>query len=97
MLTMITETVGLSIDTCGCPFPPGKTAVDDRLHRVDPRPPRMLGCLALARLILYGIFERYPGLQLVATHLGGGISEVMGRLDYNYELQSGDFYAREDE
>lgn len=52
-------------------------------------------CLALARLILYGIFERFPTLKLLATHLGGGISEVLGRLDYNYELQTSDFYARD--
>jgi aminocarboxymuconate-semialdehyde decarboxylase len=52
-------------------------------------------CLSLARLILYGIFEQFPTLKLLATHLGGGISEVLGRLDYNYELQAGDFYARD--
>jgi aminocarboxymuconate-semialdehyde decarboxylase len=52
-------------------------------------------CLALARLILYGVFERFPNLKFLATHLGGGISEVLGRLDYNYELQAGDFYARD--
>ena len=43
--------------------------------------------LALARLIVRGIFEKFPTLKLVATHLGGGISEMIGRLDYAYELQ----------
>jgi aminocarboxymuconate-semialdehyde decarboxylase len=43
--------------------------------------------LALARLIVRGIYEKFPTLKLVATHLGGGISEMIGRLDYAYELQ----------
>jgi aminocarboxymuconate-semialdehyde decarboxylase len=51
-------------------------------------------CLALARLILYGVFEQFPGLKVVATHLGGGISEIVGRLDYNYTLQQEGFYTR---
>ena len=37
-------------------------------------------CLALARLIVRGIFEEFPKLKLVATHLGGGICEVIGRM-----------------
>jgi aminocarboxymuconate-semialdehyde decarboxylase len=44
-------------------------------------------CLALARLIVRGIFERFPGLKLVGSHLGGGICEIIGRMDYAYELQ----------
>lgn len=43
-------------------------------------------CLALARLIVRGILEDFPRLKLVASHLGGGISEIIGRLDYAYEL-----------
>lgn len=45
-------------------------------------------CLAIGRLIVRGIFERFPKLKLVGTHLGGGISEVIGRMDYAYELQT---------
>ena len=52
-------------------------------------------CLALARLILYGVLEQFPNLTLVASHLGGGICEMLGRLDYNYELQEQGFYTRE--
>jgi aminocarboxymuconate-semialdehyde decarboxylase len=52
-------------------------------------------CLALARLILYGVLDQFPDLMLVASHLGGGICEVLGRLDYNYELQKQGFYTRE--
>jgi aminocarboxymuconate-semialdehyde decarboxylase len=44
-------------------------------------------CLALARLIVKGIFEDFPELKLVASHLGGGICEVIGRMDYAYELR----------
>ena len=44
-------------------------------------------CLALARLIVRGIFEEFPTLKLVGSHLGGGICEIIGRLDYAYELQ----------
>ena len=44
-------------------------------------------CLALARLIVRGIFEQFPTLKLVGSHLGGGICEIIGRLDYAYELQ----------
>jgi aminocarboxymuconate-semialdehyde decarboxylase len=52
-------------------------------------------CLALARLILFGVLERFPRLKLVVSHLGGGICEVLGRLDYNFELQAQGFYVRE--
>jgi predicted TIM-barrel fold metal-dependent hydrolase len=45
--------------------------------------------LALARLIVRGIYEQFPSLKLVGAHLGGGICEVIGRMDYAYEL--GDF------
>jgi aminocarboxymuconate-semialdehyde decarboxylase len=43
--------------------------------------------LALARLIVRGIFERFPALKLVGSHLGGGICEVIGRMDYAYNLR----------
>ncbi|HLH94949.1 MAG TPA: amidohydrolase family protein [Xanthobacteraceae bacterium] len=46
-------------------------------------------CLSLARLIVRGIFEDFPTLKLVGSHLGGGICEVIGRMDYAYTL--GDF------
>jgi aminocarboxymuconate-semialdehyde decarboxylase len=52
-------------------------------------------CLALARLILFGVLARFPKLKLVVSHLGGGICEVLGRLDYNFALQDEGFYARE--
>src|SRR5205807_9302187 len=35
-------------------------------------------CLSLARLIVRGIFEQFPSLKLVGSHLGGGICQVIG-------------------
>jgi aminocarboxymuconate-semialdehyde decarboxylase len=43
-------------------------------------------CLALSRLIVRGIYERFPTLKIVASHLGGGICEIIGRMDYAYEM-----------
>lgn len=42
---------------------------------------------AIARLLVRGIFEEFPTLKLVGSRLGGGICEIIGRLDYAYELQ----------
>jgi aminocarboxymuconate-semialdehyde decarboxylase len=44
-------------------------------------------CLALARLIVRGVFEELPNLKFVASNLGGGICEIIGRMDYAYELR----------
>jgi aminocarboxymuconate-semialdehyde decarboxylase len=49
-------------------------------------------CLSIARMIVRGIFEQYPALKLVGAHLGGGICEVIGRMDYAYELQEEAFF-----
>ncbi len=44
-------------------------------------------CLALSRLIVRGILEDFPRATIVASHGGGGLWEVIGRLNYAYELQ----------
>ncbi len=49
-------------------------------------------CLSLARLIVRGIFEQFPRLKLVGSHLGGGICEVIGRMDYAYNLPDFAFF-----
>ena len=49
-------------------------------------------CLSLARLIVRGIFEEFPKLKLVGSHLGGGICEVIGRMDYAYSLPDFAFF-----
>ena len=58
---------------------------DYRLASSIGRP--MDGALAIARLIVRGTFEKFPRLKLVGTHLGGGICEMIGRMDYAYRLQ----------
>ena len=43
-------------------------------------------CLSIARLIVRGVFERFQNIKFVGCHLGGGICDVIGRMDYAYEL-----------
>jgi aminocarboxymuconate-semialdehyde decarboxylase len=40
----------------------------------------------ISRLIVRGVFERFPNVKFVGCHLGGGICDVIGRMDYAYEL-----------
>jgi aminocarboxymuconate-semialdehyde decarboxylase len=63
---------------------------DYRLASSVGRP--MDGALAIARLIVRGVFEKLPTLKLVGTHLGGGICEMIGRMDYAYRLQEEAFF-----
>lgn len=42
--------------------------------------------LSISRMILSGIFDRYPKLQVVAVHMGGALPSVLGRLDFNWRL-----------
>jgi aminocarboxymuconate-semialdehyde decarboxylase len=49
-------------------------------------------CLAIARLIVRGILEDFPNLKLVGSHGGGGICEVIGRMNYAYEMQEEAFF-----
>jgi aminocarboxymuconate-semialdehyde decarboxylase len=49
-------------------------------------------CLALSRLIVRGILEDFPRLKIVGSHGGGGLCEVIGRMDYAYELQDEAFF-----
>jgi aminocarboxymuconate-semialdehyde decarboxylase len=48
--------------------------------------------LALSRLIVKGILERFPTLKLAGSHLGGGICEMIGRMDYAYSLGDEAFF-----
>jgi predicted TIM-barrel fold metal-dependent hydrolase len=58
---------------------------DYRLASSVGRP--MDNALAISRLLVRGIFEKFPTLKLVGSHLGGGICEMIGRMDYAYNLQ----------
>jgi predicted TIM-barrel fold metal-dependent hydrolase len=42
--------------------------------------------MALARMILSGLFDRFPRLKICVAHMGGGLLPVMGRLDFGFRL-----------
>ena len=42
--------------------------------------------LSIARMIVRGVFERLPNLKLICAHVGGGICEVLPRMDVAYAL-----------
>ncbi len=42
--------------------------------------------MTITRMIYSGIFDRYPGLQVVLPHMGGGLPNIIGRLDFGYRL-----------
>jgi predicted TIM-barrel fold metal-dependent hydrolase len=42
--------------------------------------------MCLARMILSGLFDRFPRLQLSVAHMGGGLLPVMGRLNFGWSL-----------
>jgi aminocarboxymuconate-semialdehyde decarboxylase len=44
--------------------------------------------MALARMILSGLFDRFPRLKICVAHMGGGLLPVMGRLDFGFRLGS---------
>jgi 5-carboxyvanillate decarboxylase len=41
--------------------------------------------LHVARMILSGVFDRYPGLQVVLGHMGEGLPYWLGRMDNRYQ------------
>jgi aminocarboxymuconate-semialdehyde decarboxylase len=42
--------------------------------------------MALARMILSGLFDRFPRLKITVAHMGGGLLPVMGRLEFGWRL-----------
>ncbi len=42
--------------------------------------------MCLARMILSGLFDRFPKLRVVVAHMGGGLLPVIGRLNFGWEL-----------
>ena len=40
-----------------------------------------------ARLLLSGVFEKFPGLKIVLAHGGGFLPYQLGRLDHGYEVR----------
>lgn len=56
-----------------------------RLGEVCGRPLDMT--LTLSRFILWGVYERWPGVRLLCAHAGGAICTVADRLDFGHELR----------
>src|ERR1700754_4218350 len=63
---------------------------DYRLSSSVGRP--MDGALAISRLIVRGVFEKFSKLKLVASHVGGGICDMTGGMDSPYNLQDEAFF-----
>jgi aminocarboxymuconate-semialdehyde decarboxylase len=42
--------------------------------------------MTVARMIYAGGFDRYPKLNIVLPHMGGGLAMMVGRLDFGYRL-----------
>jgi len=42
--------------------------------------------MSVARMILSGLFDRFPKLQICVAHMGGGLLPCMGRLDFGWRL-----------
>jgi predicted TIM-barrel fold metal-dependent hydrolase len=43
--------------------------------------------IAVARMIMHGTFDRYPSLKIVASHGGGALPALLGRLEYSWEIR----------
>ena len=42
--------------------------------------------MTVSRMIYSGVFDRHPGLRIVLPHMGGGLLNVIGRLDFSHRL-----------
>jgi predicted TIM-barrel fold metal-dependent hydrolase len=42
--------------------------------------------MALSRMILSGLLDRFPRLKIAVAHMGGGLLPCMGRLDFGWRL-----------
>ena len=49
--------------------------------------------VALGRLIMLGVLDKYPSLKVVASHVGGALLGVFGRLEYSYDLREHPLYT----
>jgi len=50
--------------------------------------------LCMMRLVLSGVFDRYPGLKVILGHLGEGLPFLLARIDYPYVIPWFDPNAR---
>jgi len=42
--------------------------------------------MSVARMISSGLLDRYPDVQIVLVHMGGGVIPILGRLDFAHRL-----------
>ena len=42
--------------------------------------------MSVARMISFGLLDRYPDVQIVLVHMGGGVIPILGRLDFAHRL-----------
>jgi predicted TIM-barrel fold metal-dependent hydrolase len=42
--------------------------------------------ICMMRLVLSGVFDRFPGLKVILGHLGEGLPFLLGRMDYPYVI-----------
>lgn len=42
--------------------------------------------MSVARMILSGLLDRYPDVQIVLVHMGGALIPLLGRLDFGHRL-----------
>jgi len=92
-LESVPEAFWEAVDDLGVPVfvHPGGTVIGQelmdqyRLGEVCGRPLDMTA--SLARFVLWGVYERWPGLRLLCAHAGGAICTIADRLDFGHELR----------
>jgi aminocarboxymuconate-semialdehyde decarboxylase len=66
--------------------PPGTPAMDLRPFNLIASIGFMFDtCLAISRMMFDGFFERYPNLKIIASHAGGALPFLVGRLDQCFD------------
>jgi len=66
---------------------PGIDLKDYFLHNLVGRPAETT--IAIARLVMSGVFERYPGVRICVVHGGGFLPYQIGRLQRGWEAKPG--------
>lgn len=66
--------------------PPGTPAMDLRPFNLIASIGFMFDtCLAISRMMFDGFFERYPNLKIIASHAGGALPFLVGRLNQCFD------------
>ncbi len=87
------EPIWREIDARGLPVlvhptaPPGTGDMDMQVYNLIASVGFMFDTtLAIARMIFDGFFDRHPDLKIIASHAGGALPYVAGRLDRCFEM-----------